>query len=143
MNIVLFLGNLTRDPQLSYTPSQVAVIEFSLARTDKWTGKDGSKQEKTHFIDCKAIGKIAETISKYFCKGNEMLIEGSLDFDSWTDQAGQKKTKLRVKVQGFTFTRGNPRTEQTPAYTPPPQQNQAPQGMPPMPPNEPDPDIPF
>jgi len=102
-NKVLLLGNLTRDPQLSYLPSQTAVVDFGLAVTRTWTGQDGSKKDETCFVDCRAFGKQAETIQKYCQKGKQLLVEGRLKFDQWTGQDGSKHSKHRVVVESFQF----------------------------------------
>jgi single-strand DNA-binding protein len=102
-NKILLLGNLTRDPQLSYTPSQTAVVDFGLAVNRKWTGQDGSQKEETCFVDCRAFGKTAETINKYLTKGRQVFVEGRLTFDSWTAQDGTKRSKHRVTVENFQF----------------------------------------
>jgi single-strand DNA-binding protein len=102
-NKILLIGNLTRDPQLSYTPNQTAVVDFGLATNRKWTGQDGSQREETCFVDCRAFGKTAETINKYLSKGRSVFIEGRLSFDSWTAQDGTKKSKHRVTVENFQF----------------------------------------
>ncbi len=102
-NKILLLGNLTRDPQLSYTPNQTAVVDFGLATNRKWTGQDGSQREETCFVDCRAFGKPAETINKYLSKGRMVFIEGRLTFDSWTAQDGTKKSRHRVTVENFQF----------------------------------------
>jgi len=105
-NKVLLLGNLTRDPQLSYTPSQTAVVDFGVATNRKWTGQDGSQREETCFVDCRAFGRTAENINKFFKKGKPMFLEGRLTFDAWTAQDGSKKSKLRVTVENFQFLPG-------------------------------------
>jgi single-strand DNA-binding protein len=105
-NKVLLMGNLTRDPQLSYLPSQTAVVEFGLAMNRKYKGQDGSMKEDTCFVDCQAFGKTAETINKYCKKGNPLFVEGRLKFDSWTAQDGSKRSKHRVTVENFQFLGG-------------------------------------
>ena len=105
-NKVMLMGNLTRDPQLSYLPSQTAVVEFGLAVNRKWTGKDGEKKEETCFIDCRAFGRPAETINKYVRKGQPLFVEGRLDYDTWTSNEGQKRSKHRVTVENFQFLGG-------------------------------------
>jgi len=102
-NRVILLGNLTRDPQLSYTPNQMAVVEFGLATNRKWTGQDGSEKEEVCFVDCKAFGKRAENINKYCDKGNPLLVEGRLAFHQWQQADGLKRSKLEVVVENFTF----------------------------------------
>ena len=102
-NKVLLMGNLTRDPQLSYTPNQTAVVDFGLAVNRRWTSRDGEKKEETCFVDCRAFGRQAENINKYLSKGRPLFVEGRLTFDSWTAQDGTKRSKHRVTVEGFQF----------------------------------------
>jgi len=102
-NKVILLGNLTRDPQLSYTPNQTAVVDFGLATNRKWTGQDGTAREETCFVDCRAFGRSAENINKYCQKGRPLLVEGRLTFDSWQAQDGSRRSKLRVTVERFQF----------------------------------------
>ena len=102
-NKVLLIGNLTRDPQLTYLPSQTAVVDFGLAVNRRWKGKDGQDKDETCFIDCRAFGRPAETINKYLTKGRPVLVEGRLTFDSWTAQDGSKRSKHRVTVENFQF----------------------------------------
>lgn len=105
-NKVLLMGNLTRDPQLSYTPNQTAVADFGLAVNRKWKGQDGENKEETCFVDCRAFGRTAENINKYLTKGRPLFIEGRLTFDSWTAQDGTKRSKHRVTVENFQFLGG-------------------------------------
>lgn len=105
-NKILLMGNLTRDPQLSYTPNQTAVVDFGLATNRRWTGQDGSQRDETCFVDCRAFGRTAENINKYLSKGRPILIEGRLTFDTWTAQDGSKRSKHRVTVENFQFLPG-------------------------------------
>ena len=105
-NKVLLMGNLTRDPQLSYTPNQTAVVDFGLAVNRRWTSRDGEKKEETCFVDCRAFGRIAENLNKYMSKGRPLFDEGRLTFDSWTAQDGSKRSKHRVTVENFQFLGG-------------------------------------
>lgn len=105
-NKILLMGNLTRDPQLSYTPSQTAVVDFGLAVNRRWTSRDGDKKEETCFVDCRAFGRTAENINKYMSKGRPLFVEGRLTFDSWTAQDGTKRSKHRVTVENFQFLPG-------------------------------------
>jgi single-strand DNA-binding protein len=102
-NKVMLMGNLTRDPQLTYTPSQTAVADFGLATNRKWTGKDGAQKTETCFIDCRAFGRQAENVNKYLKKGSPLFVEGRLTFDTWTAQDGTKRSKHRVTVENFRF----------------------------------------
>lgn len=106
LNKILLIGNLTRDPQMSYLPSQTAVVDFGLAVNRKYTGKDGEKKEEVCFVDCRAFGKPAETLNRFVKKGNPIFIEGRLTFDSWTGQDGVKRSKHRVTVDNFQFLGG-------------------------------------
>ncbi len=107
-NKVLLMGNLTRDPQLSYTPNQTAVVDFGLAVNRRWKGQDGENREETCFVDCQAFGRLAENINKYLSKGRPLFVEGRLTFNSWTAQDGTKRSKHRVTVENFQFL-GGPR----------------------------------
>ena len=102
-NKVVLIGNLTRDPQLSYTPNQTAVVDFGLAVNRNWTPKGGEKRTETCFIDCRMFGKRAEVINQYLCKGDPLFVEGRLTFDSWQAQDGTKRSKHRVTVENFEF----------------------------------------
>jgi len=105
-NKVFLMGNLTRDPQLSYLPSQTAVVDFGLAVNRRWTGQDGQQKEEVCFVDCVAFGKRAETINKYLSKGRAIFVEGRLTFDSWTAQDNTKRSKHKVTVENFQFIGG-------------------------------------
>ena len=102
-NKVILLGNLTRDPQLSYLPSQTAVVEIGLASSRKYKKQDGSQGEEVCFVDCSMFGKRAEVINKYLHKGDPLFVEGRLKFDSWQAQDGSKRSKLRVSIENFEF----------------------------------------
>jgi len=137
-NKVLLIGNLTRDPQLSYTPSQTAVVDFGLAVNRRWTGQDGVQKEDTCFVDCRAFGKQAETISKYLTKGRSVFIEGRLTYETWTAQDGSKRSKHRVTVENFQFL-GGP-VEQQEKVAPVEDQKVPPVDVAQVPPDD---DIPF
>jgi len=102
-NKIMLLGNLTRDPQLSYTPNQTAVVDFGIATNRKWTSQDGQQREEVCFVDCRAFGKPAETLNKYMGKGQLIFIEGRLCFEQWTAQDGTKRSKHRVTIEKFQF----------------------------------------
>jgi len=109
-NKVILLGNITRDPQLSYLPSQTPLCEFGLAVNRKWV-KDGEKREEVCFIDCVCFGKSAETLNQYVHKGDPLLVEGRLKLDSWEDKSGQKRSKHRVVVETFQFLGSKPKAQ--------------------------------
>lgn len=106
-NKVILAGNLTRDPQLSYTANNTAVAEFGLAVNRRWRGPDGQNKEETMFVDCKVFGKQAETFSQYMSKGQPVLLEGRLEFRQWQSQDGQKRSKHAVVVEAFQFLGGS------------------------------------
>ena len=106
-NKVILLGNLTRDPQLKYLPSQTAVAEFGIACNRKFKGQNGEDREEVTFVDCAAFAKQAELIHQYFTKGKPIFIQGRLKYDSWEDkQGGGKRHKLSVVVDNFQFIGG-------------------------------------
>jgi len=116
-NKIMLIGNLTRDPELSYLPSQTAVVDFGLAVNRTWNDKDGNKKESVCFADCRAFGKQAETLNKYMSKGKPIFVEGRLDFDSWDGKDGQKRSKHRVTIENFQFLGSDekkPETQQNP-----------------------------
>jgi single-strand DNA-binding protein len=103
LNKVLLMGNITRDPQLTYLPgNQTAVVEIGLAVNRTWTGADGQKKEEVTFVDCSAFGKQAEVLAKYKKKGDPLFIEGRLKLDTW-EKDGQKRSKMRVVIENFQF----------------------------------------
>ncbi len=105
-NKVILAGNLTRDPQLSYLPSNTPVAEFGLAINRKWKSQNGEMREETCFVDCSCFGKQAETLNQYMSKGRGLLVEGRLQFQQWTDKEGTKRSKLKVIVEQFQFLGG-------------------------------------
>jgi len=108
-NKVILLGNLTRDPELRYTPQGAAVCEFALALNYVYTNKQtGQKVEEVSFIDLVAWGKTGETIAEYMKKGRQILIEGRLKQDRWEAQDGKKMSKVRVTVESFQFVGSKP-----------------------------------
>ncbi len=114
LNRVFLMGHITRDPALSYLPSQTAAVEFGLAINRKFKKQDGSQGEEICFVDLQMFGKRAETIQKYFKKGDPIFIEGRLKFESW-EKDGKKHSKLRVMVENFEFI-GGKKTENTEPY---------------------------
>ncbi|MHC4563041.1 MAG: single-stranded DNA-binding protein [Planctomycetota bacterium] len=105
-NKVILIGNLTRDPQLSYLPSQTAVVEIGLAVNRRWRSQDGEQREETCFVDCKAFGKQAETLNQYMRKGRPIMVEGRLQLSQWEDKDGARRSKLRVVIENFQFLGG-------------------------------------
>ncbi len=105
-NKVILAGNLTRDPELSYTPSNTPICKFGMAINRKWRDQQGGMREETCFVDCTAFGRQAETINQYMRKGRPLLLEGRLQFSQWTNQEGQKRSKLEVVAERTQFLGG-------------------------------------
>ena len=102
-NKIILVGNLTRDPQLSYTPSNVAVCKFGIATNHKRKDREGNVKEEVCFVDCTVFGRAGETFNQYMAKGRTVLVEGRLELQQWTSQEGEKKSKHAVIVENFTF----------------------------------------
>jgi single-strand DNA-binding protein len=146
-NRVILAGNLTRDPQLSYTPSNTPVCEFGMAMNRKWRGQDGNTKEEVCFVDVTAYAKGGEIINQYMSKGKPILVEGRLRYRQWTDKEGKNRSRLDVVVDNFQFLGGPPgggqgQQQRPPAAARPGAPAEAPAPMDDMPPPE-DPDIPF
>ena len=107
LNKVMLIGNLTRDPEMRYTPSNMAICKIGLAVNNSYTNKAGETREDTLFVDCTAFGKVGEIINQYMQKGRPIFIEGKLKLDQWEDkQSGQKRSKHEVIIDNFQFLGG-------------------------------------
>lgn len=103
-NKVILVGNLTRDPELRYTPKGTAIAKIGLAVNRVWTSESGEKKEEVTFVDVDVFGRTAENVGQYMRKGRPILIEGRLRLDQWDDkQTGQKKSKLGVVAETVQF----------------------------------------
>ena len=103
-NKVVLVGNLTRDPELRYTPKGTAIAKIGLAVNRVWTNEAGEKKEEVTFVDVDVFGRTAENVGQYMRKGRPILIEGRLKLDQWDDkQTGQKKSKLGVVAETVQF----------------------------------------
>jgi len=117
LNKVFLIGNLTRDPQLSYLPTQTAVCECGIAVNRVWRDQAGTKKEDVCFIDWQTFGKQAETVNQYCHKGDSILIEGRLQFNTWQGPDGKPRSKHRVIVDRFQFG-GKPQQQAPPQAAP-------------------------
>ena len=102
-NRVMLMGNLTRNPELKYTPSGTAVTDLGLAVNESFKNKAGETVEQTCFVDVVVWGRQAETASEFLTKGSPAFIEGRLQFDQWENQEGEKRSKLRVRAERVQF----------------------------------------
>lgn len=133
-NKVILLGNLTRDPELRYTPKGQAVAKLGLAVNRSYKTDTGETKEEVTFIDIESWGKQAELIGQYLRKGSPLFVEGRLRLDQWDDKnTGQKVTKLKVVMENFQFVGGNRGAEGGPGPGPGPGHSGAPSSPPPRP----------
>ena len=147
-NKVYLLGNITRDPEIRYTPKGTAIARLGLAVNRSWKTESGETREEATFIDVDAFGKQAETLGQYLRKGNPIFIEGRLRLDTWEDkQTNQKRSKLYVVLENFQFlgsknegaapSEGGAPAQEKPQSSSPPMQSPPPNHLPD------DDDVPF
>ena len=106
------IGNLTRDPELKFTPKGTAVCSVTLAMNHSWRTEAGEDKEEVSFVDVKFFGKQAEIVSKYMKKGRQLCVTGRLRQENWEDkQTGAKRSKIVVMGEALFFTQGEKRTE--------------------------------
>src|SRR3954466_14257189 len=104
LNKVMLMGNLTRDPEIKYTPKGTAIAELGLAVNRNYTTESGEKREEVTFVDVELWGRLAELAGEYLKKGRPVYIEGRLKLDFWEDKAtGQKRSKMRVVGEAMQF----------------------------------------
>ena len=148
LNQLIITGNLTRDPELKFTPAGTAICQFGIASNRVWFDNEGNKKEEVFFGDVASFGKTAEAIHKYFKKGRKILVVGRMKLDTWDDkESGQKKRATRIQLESFQFM-GEPRTAQNEEADAQAARQRPPAAQPPRPPADPDldaapDDIPF
>lgn len=103
-NKVILAGNLTRDPELRYTPKGTAIARITLAINRSWKTETGETKEEVTFVEVDAFARQAEVIAQYMKKGRPLLVEGRLKLDQWEDKnTHQKQSKLKVTLESFSF----------------------------------------
>src|ERR671937_873202 len=108
-NKVILLGNLTRDPEVRYTPKGSAVCDLGIVVNRVYTTEGGERREEVTFVDVVLWARLAEIAGEYLRKGRPVFIEGRLQMDSWDDkQTGQKRTKLRVVGESMQLLGSRP-----------------------------------
>ena len=153
VNKVILIGNVTRDPEVKFTPKGSAVADVGLAINRNYTLDNGEKREETIFVDVELWGRLAEIAGEYAKKGRPIYIEGRLRMDTWEDKtSGQKRSRMKVVGENLQLLGSRPASgggggaeeegghhESRPQRTarPAPAQQQPPQS------SEPDDDIPF
>lgn len=115
LNKTMLMGNLTRDPELRYLPSNTAVVSLSIAINRRWKNQAGESQEETTFLDAESFGKQGEVINQYFRKGDPIFIEGRIKQDVWQDRDGNNRSKLKVVVESFEFLKGKADRDSAPS----------------------------
>src|ERR1700761_9319734 len=140
LNRVLLIGNLTRDPEVRYTPKGTAVTEIGLAVNRIYSGEDGEKKEETTFVDVTLWARQAEIAGQYLKKGRPVFIEGRLQLDSWDDkQTGQKRSRLRVVAENLQLLGSRQEGESSSSTPSAPRRSPGPAAPPPRPePRDPD-----
>ncbi len=130
-NKVIMVGNLTRDIELKYTGSGMAIGKTAIATNRRFKTGSGEQKEEVCFIDITLFGRAAEVANQYLKKGSRVLIEGRLVFEQWTDQSGNKRSKHSIAVDNMQmlggreetpsggYSRPTPRPEPTPQQTTP------------------------
>lgn len=108
-NKVILMGNLTRDPEIRFTPSNMAICKVGLAVNRRFKdGQSGEWREEPTFVDVTIFGKRGEAFEKYHRKGQSAFLEGELRLDNWEDKnTGQKRSKLYVVAENWEFVNGN------------------------------------
>lgn len=96
LNVVMIIGNLTRDPELRYTPSGAAVVTFGVATNRQWTNQQGKSQEEVQFHNVVAWGKLAEICAQILSKGKKTFIQGRLQTREWEDKEGNRRQTTEV-----------------------------------------------
>jgi single-strand DNA-binding protein len=114
LNRVLLIGNLTRDPELRYTPSGTAVADLGIAVNREWTDREGEKRSDTCFVDIVAWQKQAEFCERYLTKGSLVFVEGRLQLDTWETPQGEKRSKHRVVARTVQILGGRGREGRSP-----------------------------
>jgi single-strand DNA-binding protein len=103
LNKVLLMGNLTRDPEVKYTPKGTAVGDLAIAINDSYKAQDGTIKETVTYVDIEVWGRQAETCKQYLTKGRPVFIEGQLRLDQWETPQGEKKSRMKVRADRVQF----------------------------------------
>lgn len=103
VNKVILIGNLGKDPELRYTPSGQPVATFSLATSERWTDRNGQRQDRTEWHTVVAWGKLGELVNQYLSKGRSAYVEGRINTRSWDDKDGNKRYKTEIVALQVQF----------------------------------------
>jgi single-strand DNA-binding protein len=115
LNKVFLVGNLTRDPEMRFTPGGAAVTDFGMAINRFWKSQDGEQKKDTCFLDVTTWGKQAEMCAEHLKKGRQIFLEGRLVYDEWKGKDGQKRNKIKIVAERVQFMDRFQKTEGAPA----------------------------
>ncbi len=108
LNKVFLMGNLTRDPEVKYTPKGTAVGDLAIAINDTYKAQDGTIKETVTYVDIEVWGRTAENCKQYLAKGRGIFVEGQLRLDQWETPQGEKKSRMKVRADRIQFLGGGP-----------------------------------
>ena len=120
-NKVILVGNLTRDIEMKFSQGGMAIAKTAIATSRKFKSNTGEQKEEVCFVDITFFGRSAEVVNQYLKKGSKILVEGRLQFDQWTDQNGQKRSKHGVNVDVMQMLDSKGNTSQAPISNSPSQ----------------------
>jgi single-strand DNA-binding protein len=121
------IGNVTKAPEIKYTPKGTLIASFDLAMNRVYVSEDGTKKEEVVFARIECWGKLAETVEKYLEKGRQIFIEARLKLDSWDDrETGRKRSRLKLVAENIQFLGSKPETRQPDRPAAPPKHQPAP-----------------
>jgi len=103
LNRVFLVGNLTRDPELRYTPQGIPVVNLRIAVNHRFKGRDGEQREETCFVTVVVWDKMAEICNQYLQKGRQIFVEGRLQSRSWQDNEGKNRNVIEVRAIRVQF----------------------------------------
>ena len=115
INKCIFIGNLTRDPELKYLPSGEAVANCAIACNERWKSKDGTPQEKVEFINLVFYRRLAEIAGEYLKKGSLIYVEGKLSTRKWQDKEGNDRYTTEIIVSDMKMLSGKPEGQSAPS----------------------------
>jgi single-strand DNA-binding protein len=107
INKTILVGRITRDPELKETSGGTKICKISLASNKSYKSHD-EKKESVGFFDCVIFGKLAEIMAQYGKKGKQIIVDGSLNYSTWDDAEGKKRSKIEIQVDNFQFTGSKP-----------------------------------
>jgi single-strand DNA-binding protein len=103
LNKVMLIGNLTRDPEVRYTPKGSAVADLGLAVNSSYRTQDGQIKDEVCYVDVVTWGRQAETCKEYLTKGSPIFVEGRLQYEQWETKDGEKRNRIKVRAERVQF----------------------------------------